>query len=396
MDQTRDLSGRETYRLSQLFDLPTFVKEADVGALCGPQDLPLECYAEPMRRLYPCHTPAATWMSTAFFLDKKASHRPADAESIQERLNYYAKYHGIGNSIKSLWEKAASLANPQELIYTDDDFGLVYEERGQKVRRYPLRNSGEVKAAATYLQEHRDSFPYKLRREFADRIMQKAAEHGTDIHEHNDYLERQAGYGACSSKVACEFLRDRVRASRNGAGSLNDTQNEMLNLAQLIEAQPSRLHSPGMLVKLAEVVDEFDRSTRLYRDYGPDLQRVEDVLFELTQEKMASAVKDHCSTITGNIYKLADIEQLPLASVRTYLGDDFAETVRRGNQVDVEKMAEVVPTLDRELAGLFDDLMAQANKAPIAKEAGAAVGFSRQYLVDMAMSYKHAHLTGQT
>lgn len=389
MDQNRDLSGRQLYRLSQIHEMPEFVKSASQDELQGDEALPNDCFADQLRRHYPCHTPAATWLSTINYLEKKASYRPSDAEYIQDRLNYFTRYHGIPGLIKSLHEKVAQDSQPVEPVLADDDFALVYEEDGRKQRHYPLRNSLEVKKAAAYLHEHRDHFPYKLRRDFADKVLEKAAQHGADISEHEDFLERQAGYGICCTKTAIDMLYERVHMAHKNAGARTPLQEEMLALAKAINEKPASLHSPGRLVKLAEVVDAFDRTVGIHHDYSAKVPRPEDVLFELTREKVASAVRDHVSTITGNVYNLIDMEKLSVAAVRDALGDDFAETVRRGDRVDGEKAADIVPTLDRGMAGIFDDLMARAGFSPAAKEASQAVGLTRDYLLKMAADHRH-------
>lgn len=393
MDQTRDLSGREQYRLSQLLDAPEFVKQAEGLDLCGDDSLNVEVFADPVRRLYPCHTPAATWASTAFFLDKRASFSPRDAAFVEGRLRHYANYHAINHSINQLYEKfAASKTLPEEVL-NDDDYALVAsggDKHNITIRRYPMRNSAEVKAAAVYLHTHRDHFLFALRRDWADKVLQKAAAFGVDLGEHADYIERQSGNGYCTAKVASDMLKDRVNASRKGPGALSEIQGEMLKLAGMLETHPSRIHEPGMRVKLAGVVDDFDRSTGLWRQYGDKMQRVEDVLFELTAEKIASAAKEHISTTTGSLYHLADLEKLSWDQVNNYLGDDFANAVSSNGKVDIEKAAAIVPTLDRGMAQLFDQMMTAAGYEPAAKEAGAGYGLSRDYLLHMAADYRRA------
>lgn len=390
MDQSRDLSGRERYRLSELLDAPEFVKQAEAPDLCGDDGLPPEAYADPVHRLYPCHTPAAVWASTAFFLDKKASFSPRDAAYIDDRLVYYTGYHGINHAIKELRDKFAAAQKLPEEVFTDDDYALVVQRGEETIRRYPLRNSSEVKAAAAYLHTHRDHFPFQLRRNWADKVLQKAATFGVALGEHSDYIERQSGNGYCTMKVAVDLLKDRVNAARKGPGPLSELQIEMLKLAGELEKAPAKIHEPGMRVKLAGVIDGFDRSTGIWRDYGDKLQRVEEVIFDLTVEKIASAAKDHVSTTTGNIYSTADLEKLSWEQLNLYLGDDFANAVSVNGKVNSEKAAAIIPTLDRGMAQTFDEMMEAAGLQPAAKEAGAGCGFTRDYLLRMAADYRKA------
>ena len=394
MDQTRDLSGQQLYRLTRVFPPPEFVKKADATTLCGEGEMPPDVYGDPVHRLFPCHSQAATWASMAFFMDKKAELKPKDAEIIEQRILRFADYHGIHNTIDELRQKAASAAKEGEMALTDEDYALVFTEGTDKQRHFPLRNSKEVKTAAAYLHKHRDYFPYILRRDFADRVLQKSAQFGADLGEFGDFVERLAGHGACATKTAVDMLRDRVKAAQVGAGPFSDLQRELLRLADMFEQYPSRLREPGIRVKLASVVDDYDKATGLCNNYGQYLIRPEDVLFELTREKMASVVSDHCSTTTGHIYKLADIERLPVDEIRNNLGDELADALKSvGPFVDSEKAAEVIPTMDRGIAELFDQLLYSRGITPVAKEASAeSVGISRSYLRELAVDHlKNTH-----
>jgi hypothetical protein len=389
MDQTRDVSGRQLYRINQLYKPPQFVKSASVDDLCGHDDLPLQVFGDPRHRLFPCHTAAATWTSMAFFTEKKAEFRRDDAQLIEGRILHCAKVHGIERQVKALSEKIAKTVAGTEAELHDDDFAIVVGDE----RHYPMRNSIEVTKAAAYLVKWRDKMTYDLRQQMADKILQKSAQHGVSLGEMSDIIEKQAGHGACSAREASELIVNRVYASRKNAGDYSDAQTRMLKLAEEIVKFPSKIREPGMLCKLAATVDCFDRFTGLTNQYGPEFPRAEDVLFGLTGEKMASVIRDHCSTTSGNIYKLADLERVKIADVRERMGDDFANAVTTdGLRIDSEKAAAIVPTLDRGYADLFDRLLADTGIMPMAKEASAeAIKISHGFLKELAQRGAHQH-----
>jgi hypothetical protein len=154
----------------------------------------------------------------------------------------------------------------------------------------------------------------------------------------------------------------------------------------MVAERPSNIREPGMLVKLAQTVEDFDKATGLFGQYGPGFPRPEDVLFELTREKMASAAKEHTSTVTGNVYRLADLERVKVADVKEMMGEDFAkELTSDGLRLDSEKAAAIVPTLPRGDAELFDRLMSGVGVHAIVKQASSyTTGFSREYLRQLA------------
>ncbi len=107
LDQRLDLNGQDIYRIVTFYGCPDFVKQASSTQVCGEPDMPIHQFAEPTRRLYPCHTAAATWLSTAFFSEKRAEFSPGMAEQIQSRLRNAAQYFKIGSSIDDLELKVA-------------------------------------------------------------------------------------------------------------------------------------------------------------------------------------------------------------------------------------------------------------------------------------------------
>ncbi len=412
MDQTRDASGRGLYQLVQLFPPPDYVKEASAADLCGGPELPAHVYADPRHRLYPCSTPAATWTSYGFFLQKRADYRREDAAAIADIFAKYAKYHDIVVDLDNMEKLAAvrfRVRTEEEL--PDDDFAfLVHGSDGSVERHCAMRNGLETVKAAEYLFQYRDEFPFPVRLDAANRILQKAASLGVSFPGGTpstpsrdgqpsrpgtpgpleEFLEKQAGHGTCVARELAEALVDRVQASRKGPGDLSATQVEMLKMAKLVVTKPSQIREPGALAKIAGVLDQFDREHLLHRGYGPGLPRPEDVVFGLTREKIASVVQDHCSTVTGSIFKMADLERLRLRDVAANMGDSFAEAISGdGLGVDVEKMAAIVPTLPRDDAMMFERMLEDLGIQPIAREkAAAAVKISRDYLRQMAEDFR--------
>jgi hypothetical protein len=382
MDQTQDLSGKDFYRYTRLYAPPEFVKQATLEDLCGSADLPTHLYGDPAKRLYPCHTPAAAWTSLAYLLDKQAGQPAQQTEPVVQRILDCGRVLGVEAELQTLRQKYAQDRPAAEDVLPDEDFALILRDGTQTERHYPLRNGPEVKAAADYLLAHRDRFPFALRQQFADRVLDKQARLGVRLEEGvQEILEKQAGRGAGTSAAAAELILGRVEAVRRGPGADSELQKEMLKMAQLIRQRPSQLRAPGMRCKVAAVVDAFDRQHGR-TNYGPGFPRVEDVLFELTREKMASCAREHVGLLTGSIYKMADLERVRLAEVKGLFGDDFGEALTSdGLRIDGEKAAEVLPTLPAPDAHLLDRLLHGLGVLPVAKEASArAVAIGNDFL----------------
>jgi hypothetical protein len=377
LDQTGDINGQQLYRLSRLYTLPDFVKKASSDAIYGDDGLENHQFADSTCRQFPCHTAASTYISTLFFLDKQAAMAPERAEFVASRLDDFAFAHGIIDRVKQLKEKLATDAprdNVDEL--PDRLFALILESHesrsGATERHYPMRNALELKKCAEYLKEYRDEFPYKYRQKMASSILDLALEYGAGLGDLDDFLEKTAGRGAAASFEVGTLLFDRARLLKR-AGKI-DFAIKMAELAKTVVGRPASIQDQDQRVKLACLVDDMDRETGLYRLVS-DLPRPEDVFFDLT-EKVASEMRaKHFATTSGNIYQLADVEGLKLAEVRDLMGTDFAEAISTGGLfVSPTKVAEIVPTLPRGDAELFDRLLSSCGIHPTAKEAAHEKG----------------------
>lgn len=385
LDQTRDISGRETHRLLSLYGTPDFVKNAGHEKLCGdPETMPRHMYADPYRKLYPCHTAPATWMSSLFFSDKRAAFDDKTANEIQAKLEKSAEYFGIKGLMAQTQEKVAADTNNELAKLDDTHFAIVWAgENGQTERHWPLRNATEVKFAAAHFETYRDDFTFADRNKIANKILDKALEYGAPIAEQEHMLEAAAGRGMCAAKVAAQMLRERALLTRRSHSALSA---ELNKLAATIEANPDDARTEDCRLKLASVVDGFDRETKLFRLYDAGgLSRPEEILFAITEKVARDFTSQHVQTTTGNVYDLDDLEKLAVEEVRNWMGDDFVDAVSDGGVfMDRSKLAAIVPTLDRGMAATLDRLLTESGASPAVKAAEEAPLMSPERLYALA------------
>ncbi len=356
LDQSHDRLGVELYRLASIYEPPGFVKQASESTLRGEGEMPAQCYADQQGRLFPVHTPAATWTSSAYFLEKCAGLPRAYADGVGRRLLGMAQFWGILPQVEKLASEIALSQRKSDETLPDDAFALVEVlDDGSKERMLPLRNGEEVKAAAAWLVTYRDAFPFEDRQTVATRVLQKAAEHDANLAEYSDTLDRMAGFGGCAVKQARAAVVERAgllaRKDPEAAARLREVADAI--------GSPDR----ERYTKLAAVLDDVDRRTGLSRLYNEGLTRPEDVLFALT-EKVASEVRyDNVETTTGSVYAKTDLRRLTdLDKVAEYMGSKFAEAVASpsGLYVDSEKLAAILATAPRDDAAIFDRLMSES------------------------------------
>ena len=103
-------------------------------------------------------------------------------------------------------------------------------------------------------------------------------------------------------------------------------------------------------------------------------------------EKVAQDfMRAHVETTTGNVYNLDDLEKLAVEDVRDWMGDDFADAVSAGGvYMDRDKLAAIVPTLDRGMATTLDQLATEKGLEPAVKTAAAENLLSLERLYELA------------
>lgn len=386
LDQNQDINQTETHRLTTLFPCPDFVKNAAHDRTHGADNLPRHVYADPHNKLYPCHTAPATWLSALFFADKRANFSEKQAAAIQERLHSSANYFGILSLVTALEEKAAA-ANTVDLnALPDSDFAVVWvQDAGAKERHWPLRNANEVKFATAHFSKYRDEFVFEDRQKIAEKILTKAAEYNADLGDVGEALVLTAGLGSCAAADAAEMLRNRAALVKR---SNADAAGEMLKLADVVAANPENAREHATRLKIAAAVDEFDRTNRLNRLYDAGgLPRAEEILFAVTEKVARDFLSANVETTTGNVYALDDLEKLAVDEVRNWMGDDFVDAVTSGGvYMDRDKLAAIVPTLDRGAAATLDRMLQEHKIAAVVQTKAAESLLPLEKLFKLAQS----------
>jgi hypothetical protein len=167
-----------------------------------------------------------------------------------------------------------------------------------------------------------------------------------------------------------------------------ETRGALLKLAEALDSNPTQARERATRLKVAAVVDEFDRENHLNRLYDAGgLPRPEEVLFAVTEKAARDFTNDNVETITGNVYALDDLEKIGVEHVREWLGDDFADAVSAGGVfLDRDKLAAIVPTLDRGMAATFDRMLQESKVAAVVQTKAAECLLPLEKLFELAQS----------
>lgn len=338
-----DTSRTQLYTIDQLFGLPEFVKSASAET----QALPSTVYGDPYRRLYPCHTKAATWLSQTYFLMNQHLYDSKEAGLIQERIKKAADYFGMEGLINNLADKWQA-ANTQQGV-KDADYALVVEHDGQTIKRMPLNSPDAIKASAAFFVQNRKNYPYEWRKTAARNILKVSNGVGIDPQTY-ETIEKSAGYGFSDPNKISEAISER-------AALLPDRHSELhASMMKLSEDVKTLVPRPLFLMKVAESMDTIDREIGLNKFYDNGIQLPEDVCFEWNEKTASESISGFIKLTTGNAWPVEQLQSVDLHKIANVLGDEFVQAVTSPDGVtfDFNKFAEIVPTLPKNDASLLE------------------------------------------
>ena len=381
LDFYDDANQQQLYSLEKLYGTPEFVKKASIETPEELRALPDSVFADPGHLKFPCHTKAATWLAQAYFSMSAPAYSKQDGAFIQDRINKSASYWGIKGIVdgfKTAWQK---IATDNNMGLRDDDYALVAEHEGNKIRRMPMPNALSVKAAGEYLFANRYQYPYQWRKQAARRILAKALEYdekaakgekvaGAELGmtrfepETLNYLERASGFGIVPPIRAAEKVAQRVLM-------LNEKHQDVrIKLAEMaVELKTSPILDCETLQKLAEAIDNVDRATGLATHYHEGVELPEDMFFDILEKEAAAIIDGHVTLTTGTIYPIEAFADLPLGKIAEVMGKDFIDEVTSDNQIDPVKFASIAKTLPRPDATLLESAIEAAATEALYKSA---------------------------
>jgi hypothetical protein len=386
MDVNDDVNHQQLYALDKLVGIPEFVKSAEMEPV---KQLPSSAFADPIRRKFPCHTKAATWLANAYFQQVAKLYPKDQCTLVQDRIIKCADYwkiRGLVDDFNKKWEKMSRFDEPS---LPDSEYAIVANVDSHKVRRLPMPTPVSVKIAGERLYADRFSYTYPMRKAAAQRILLKAAEIDKtgaenvpvgglsfDI-ETESYLTKAAGIGTTHPQWAAEKLANRVLMM----GKLDPRNEVQVNMAK-VATMVGEMDKPDTdtFLKLAELVDEVDRATGICNHYIHGVELPEEIFFDVQEKAAAELAGQHVVLQNGNVYPISAFSELPVEKIAEVLGSEFADAIKDENgKFDPEKFAEVAPTLPRNDADLLERVI------QLEKSAGGKCGnidFSVDALAD--------------
>ena len=395
IDQISDQSGVHLHRLEIIQPLPEFVKAAERLTADDVKGIVTSTFADRINRRYPCHTKSATYLSYAYFLDSESDMQEKQARVIRENLERMATVWGIDGPngpvtmLKRAFTKRAADAWPD---LTDNDYGLVVEHTGAPLKLFPMPNAVSVKNAAERLYANRDKYPYAWRKIAATRILQKAAEKQAELSEDtSEYLHKAAGYGFSTPDQLRAGLLKRAAAlaenprMKSAAAAMREYADAIAN--EVVDSE--------LLDKVASVIDELDRRVGLHKKYVTkyatqvEVPLPEEIAFATTEKQAQEKMEKVIILTNGEAFEKSELEKAGHDAFCAALGDDIEDVLfdPATKRLDLEKAAEVLPTLPRDDADNLSTALFAAGVAPVDKIGKRAYVKSASVSFDAAMDF---------
>lgn len=348
MDHVADVNLTTLHKINQQFQIPDFVKRATIDR-AAIESLPSSAFADPLHRRFPCHTREDTFLSYAYFLKNSNQLDNITRQTTWNNLRKRASDWAIHLACEDLLREHEKQAREDLTSLPDEQFAIVEEWNGEKYRALPLLNADCIKSAAAHLIEYRERYPLTWRQNAAVRIIKSANEFEINIQK-MDYLEKAAKLNTPSRhEIATGMLQRALFINREHHGS--PEQVAMLKAAKSV----MQVKCNSLAQKAAEIIDCFDQLHNLKRFYSRGLPCPEEICFSSATAKEAHELRDQLVRLaTGNTYTKLALEQAGLEPYRV-LGNEFINAVRKGfDEVDIAKVAKIVPTLPLNAAKLLD------------------------------------------
>lgn len=353
-------------RLAQLYPFPDFVKNASVDE-CRRNSIPGSIdYADPVHRDFPTHTPAATYVSAVYLLDKQASMPTARFHSVREALRKAASHHGIQVAIDRLEKAHEELKKEAQVELPDDCYAFVEKTASGVVRKMRLANTLDVKQAASWILKHRDQIPWRDRCKMASRVLDRGEILGVDFGDLEAPLERQAGFGGGDPKKIATMLRKRAAAAAP----------ELKGVYQALSqhyAKAAAVPDAGELTKLAGLIYDADEACGI-KEYSAAVERPEQVLFEITHKQAQTQASQEVQFPSGAVYKQADVGKVTKEDLRDFFGDAFLESCSNGPFLSQQKVASQAASMTSAQEAMMARLLGSRGVSPV--RTGKPTGYS--------------------
>lgn len=342
MDALHDASHRTWYQIGTQFEklVPDYVGNATLPTKEAEENMGDRDFADEGRRLFPIDSPAATWLSAAYFA-KNASEcyrNKVVRDAVAMRIKHAAATYGIAADVDVITSAMSAPVVEKSAAEDDSNYGWVQTVGNHKERRFAMFDATGVKKAAAYFIENRNKYPFAVRKTIATNILHKAAEHKVVV---GSLIRKEAGVGFPRKDTLMAELLERAYLYKDA-----EVAQAMANLNEAVIADEGELTGEA-LDKLAELVNEFDRLEGMETSYGKKLLSPSEFIYDI-DPKVAEDLLSDSVELDKHVFSLSKLAELPEGVFASVLGDDFVTRVKTASgSIDKSKLSDELYSLPK-------------------------------------------------
>ena len=277
--------------------------------------LPNACFADTANRKYRIDSPANAYESMSYAI-KTAGVEPHVLGRIQKALDIY----GVAPPVPEMSKEAAAF---EEVVYILPEYNKL-----------PVKTASDIKLAEDAILRNRTKLHTSTLAEACNRLVKLAGKNGLEVSP--DTLQL-AGLTQCDVEKTASWIEARGNITGN---------NVFYKLADRVRG-PGGPSNRGDLVKLSSAVDKLDKKFELEQYYN---KKLPDPLQTVFSTKVAMG---HVVDMGSCTMPLSTLASLPVSFYSDVLGEDVADEISKDGQIDEGLLAEVIPTLPKDMKELL-------------------------------------------
>lgn len=340
LDVTSDYSYRELNSFLDLNTIPNFVKEGQCMTKAAADELPDEAFADTYNRAFPINSAADLYVSSAFFMNKRAElvklWGENYAKGVEERITKAAQVFDITKDIESYNERLAqkqAADYPERTLVSFDIAGTTYD-------LFPYKTAADMTTQADVFSRNINNYPFVWRSKIASEFIKQAAELG--VAELPDIICK---YGGMFYPDLREFEATLARRMRKLSAAHQEKYQKCLTKAANVSSREDALQICAEAYLIEKAAGVYNKPA-LYREMGDIVDRT----MTLDVQKIAEAFD--VIKMDNDCYRVSDLQKISRDVYKEAFGCDI-------NPENINELREVLPTMPgsdvallRELSGI--------------------------------------------
>ena len=320
IDQSHDPSYKRLFSIIQEFpQVEPLIKTAHVDEPEEEAKLASSAFAWRDRRLFRIDKPEQAVLSR-LYMHKQAGVPEEAIKRCDEALDLY----GIQLDLST--EKVAAAPDDGEYLLPS-------------MKRFRVRSADDVKTAAVALLNHCHKMDPETRATAAVNLVKKATAHGIEL---SMPIYKLAGVTMCDTHQLGDWLNARSEATEDPAIKRAYTKLAEATRQQQVACQQF-LNNREDLIKLAGSIMELDEAAGLQKHY--DRKLPDPMLTVFNTEKIAEEMLE----LAGKPVELSRLLAIDPETYREVFGEDLAGEFINGDDIDVEQLKIILPTVPLDL-----------------------------------------------